>query len=83
MEKIWLTPEDSEEETSDESPPWSDPPQVMTEPSSFRAAKAVEVEKILLTPEDSEEDTEDELPPLSVDPQVMTEPSFFRAAKAY
>ena len=63
VEKIWLTPEDSEEETEDESPPELELPQVMTEPSSFRAAKAELVEKIWLTPEDSEEETEDELPP--------------------
>ena len=63
VEKIWLTPEDSEEETEDELPPLSEYPQVMTEPSSFSAAKARTVEKIWLTPEDREEETEDELPP--------------------
>ena len=41
MEKIWLTPDASEEETEDESPPLLVLPQVITEPSSFRTAKAL------------------------------------------
>ena len=56
---------------------------MMTEPSSFTAAKALSVEKSWLTPEAREEETADESPPRVESPQVMTEPSFLSAAKAY
>ena len=46
VEKICLTPEESEEATADESPPKVEFPQVMTEPSSLSAAKALLLEKI-------------------------------------
>ena len=52
VEKIWLTPEESEEATADESPPSLEDPQVITEPSFLSAAKASAVEKIWLTPEE-------------------------------
>ena len=76
------TPEVSEEEIADESPPSSESPQVMTEPSSLSAAKAYIDEKIWLTPEVREEEIADESPPRDEDPQVMTEPSSLSAAKA-
>ena len=46
VEKSWLTPEEREEATEEELPPYPESPQVMTEPSSFSAANAVSVEKI-------------------------------------
>ena len=63
VEKSWVTPEASEEETADESPPLKESPQVMTEPSSFSAAKARPVEKSWVTPEVRVEETADESPP--------------------
>ena len=62
-EKIWVTPEASEAETADESPPQEESPHVMTEPPSLSAAKALSVVKSWVTPEASEEETADELPP--------------------
>ena len=53
---------------------------MITDPSSFSAAKASLVEKIWLTPELREDSTADELPPLP--PQVTTDPSSFSAANA-
>ena len=64
VEKIWLTPEESEEATVEELPPANAAPQVMTEPSSLSAAKAVILEEMSTTPEESEEATADEFPPL-------------------
>jgi hypothetical protein len=61
--KICVTPEVSEPDTEKESPPVPLDPQVMTEPSVFRAAKAVDVLKIWVTPEVSEAETEEESPP--------------------
>ena len=83
MEKIWLTPEESEDETDDESPPVVGHPHVMTEPSSLIAAKDHMLEKMWLTPEESEDETDDESPPVVGHPHVMTEPSSFSAAKEY
>ena len=39
VEKIWLTPDEIDEETADELPPLMELPQVITEPSSLTAAK--------------------------------------------
>ena len=83
--KILLTPEEREEATADESPPWDFSPQVMTEPLSFSAANAYPVEKIWLTPEG--EKRHQHFDKISLignveGPQVMTEPSSFSAAKA-
>ena len=63
MEKIWLTPEEREEATADESPPELSYPQVMTDPLSLTAANAYVVETIWLTPEERKDETADESPP--------------------
>mgnify|MGYP000414096406 CR=1 FL=1 len=65
MEKSWLTPDESEEDTDDESPPLESLPQEITEPSSFSAAKAYIVVKSWLTPEESCEATSEGGPPLA------------------
>ena len=67
--------------TEDESPPQSLGPQVTTEPSSLRAAKALAVENISTTPEVRSELTEDEYTKKKLRNQVTTEPSDLRAAK--
>lgn len=72
-------------ETMEESPPIELSPQVITEPSLFKAAKA-EVEglpsvlKIFITFEVKFSATAEESPPRPS--QVTTEPSLLRAAKA-
>ncbi len=82
MEKSCETPELNDELKDEELPPLSECPQVMTEPSSLRAAKALSVEKIFETPELNDELTVEELPPLLESPQEITEPLLLRAAKA-
>jgi len=57
-------------------------PQVTTEPSRFRAAKAPEFAAMAVTFEERLAATEEESPPKLAEPQVTTEPSFFKAAKA-
>ena len=65
------------------SPPEKESPQVTTEPSLFKAAKALSVEKIWETPEARLLATARLLLPVSWnDPHVPTEPSLFKAAKA-
>ena len=55
-----------------------------TEPSDFKAAKALDVENTCFTPLDNAPgDTEEESPPLLSKPHVTTEPSDLRAAKAW
>ena len=76
-----LTPLDKSSDTPLESPPLVFP-QVTTEPSVLRAAKARLLEKISITPLDKSPDTLLESPPWFEFPQVTTEPSILIAAKA-
>ena len=68
-------------DTEEESPPYEEPPQVITDPSVFTAAKAKPVEYTVTTPLDMFNDTEEESP--EENPQVTTDPSVFTAAKAF
>ena len=69
--------------TSEESPPDMESPQVTTEPSFFKAAKANWLDEIDVTPEARSPPTGlEESPPKKDPPQVTTEPFDFRAAKA-
>jgi len=65
-------------------PPWSDEPQVTTEPSSFNATNALSVEKMLTTFVSSPllSWTADESPPKLAEPQVTTLLFSFNAANA-
>ena len=68
--------------TALESPPKFELPQVTTEPTVLRAAKARLLEKISITPMDKSPDTLLESPPWFELPQVTTEPSVLIAPKA-
>lgn len=57
-------------------------PQVTTDPSRFRAAKAPEFAAMAVTFEERLAATEEESPPKLAEPQVTTDPSLFKAAKA-
>ena len=65
-----------------EMSPGVENPQVTTEPSRCRAAKAPEFAKTAVTFEERLAAMEEESPPKLAEPQVTTEPSFFKAAKA-
>ena len=70
--------------TSEESPPDMESPQVTTEPSFFKAAKANWLDEIDFTFEVRLPPTGfEESPPKKTPPQVKTEPFDFRAAKAF
>ena len=70
--------------TSEESPPDMESPQVTTEPSFFKAAKAHWVDEIDVTPEARSPPVgKVESPPKMAPPQVTTDPFDLRAAKAF